>query len=331
MGSNTKMNEILEESVLKKVTNAYGLSLSLLTHVSGVVNDVYQYPAQNGHPSRIVRLTHKKWRNEKESFAELHFMKYLFDNGVSVPQILPSKAGKWVENVTGGYHASMFTEALGRIPTEEDWNQKMFVNWGRIVGQMHSLTQSYVPLNDVKRRDWKQENWMDMMRHLPNKEPIVRQKANELLNWLETLPKDTKNYGLVHCDLHAHNFFVTKDGSITAFDFDDCCYHWFAFDFAIILYSVIVRYNRQDKKYDTLEDHVSWFLDWFLKGYQEVHIFENWWLKAMPNLLSYIRLLYYNVWHQRNDWKTIDGELKTKWLRMKAEIETDAPLTNYSF
>ncbi len=331
MGANTKMNGKIKESVLKTTTNAYGLSLGLLTHISGVVNNVYRYPAQNGHPSRIVRLTHENWRNKKESFAELHFMNYLFENGVSVPQILPSKAGKWIENVRGGYHASMFTEALGRIPTEEDWNQKMFRNWGSIVGQMHLLTQSYIPPHDVKRREWKQENWMDMMKHLPSEEIIVRKKANELLSWLETLPKDKKNYGLIHCDLHAHNMFVTKDGEITAFDFDDSCYHWFAFDIAIIIYSVIVRCNRQTQKNDTLENHLAWFLESFLKGYQEMNTIDPWWLKVMPKFLKYIRVLYYNVFHQRHNWKVLDGEQNLRWIRMKAEIEADEPLTNYSF
>jgi len=256
-------------------------------------------------------------------------MKYLFDNGVSVPKIFPSKAGKLVESVTGGYHASLFTKAPGRIPTEEDWNPKMFVNWGRIVGEMHLLTQSYVPLPNVERMCWKQEPWMDIMRHLPDEEPASRQKAKELLNWLETLPTDRKNYGLVHCDLHANNLLVTKDGAITAFDFDDSCYHWFAFDIATIVYSVINRYNRQDMKRDTLDDHVAWFLDGFLKGYQEVHTFEDWWLNAMPTFLSYRRLLDYNFLHQRHDWKTVDGELKKVWLHIKAEIEADEPLINY--
>jgi amicoumacin kinase len=325
------MNGILNENVLKTTTNAYGLRLSQLAHVSGVVNNVYRYPAQNGHPSRIVRLTNQNWRNEKELFAELHFMNYLFENGVSVPEILPSKAGKWIENVSGGYHASMFTEAPGRIPTEEDWNQKMFRNWGSIVGQMHLLTQSYIPPQYVKRREWKQENWMDMMKHLPFEETIVRQKASELLIWLETLPKDKKNYGLIHCDLHAHNMFFTKDGKITAFDFYDSCYHWFAFDIAIIIYSVIVRYNRQTQKSDTLENHLAWFLESFLKGYEEINTIDPRWLKAMPKFLKYIRVLYYNVFHQRHNWKVLDDEQKLRWLRMKAEIETDEPLTNYSF
>ncbi|MEH7455164.1 hypothetical protein [Gottfriedia acidiceleris] len=71
--------------MLKTTTKAYGLKFNLLTHISGVVNNVYRYPALNGHPSRIVRLTYQNWRNEKESFAELHFMNYLFESGVSVP------------------------------------------------------------------------------------------------------------------------------------------------------------------------------------------------------------------------------------------------------
>ncbi|MCZ8516711.1 hypothetical protein O9H85_30935 [Paenibacillus filicis] len=77
---------MLKESVLQTATNAFGLNSNLLTHVGGNVNDVYQYPAQNGYPERILRLSNQKWRSEQEALAELHFMKYLFDNGVSVPK-----------------------------------------------------------------------------------------------------------------------------------------------------------------------------------------------------------------------------------------------------
>jgi amicoumacin kinase len=255
----------------------------------------------------------------------------LFDNGVSVPKIFLSKAGKLVESVTDGYHASVFSKAPGRIPTEEDWNQRLFINWGRILGQMHLLTKPYVPLQDIRRRVWKQEPWMDTLRYLPDEESNARHKANEILNWLETLPKDVKNYGLVHSDLHAKNIFVTKDGSVTAFDFDDSCYHWFAYDISLILYLVIIRYKRQDKKTGTVDDEVARFLDGFLKGYQDVHTIENWWLKAIPKFMCYRRLLDYNFLHQRYDWKKVDGELKMTWLGMKAEIEADEPLTNFSF
>ncbi len=44
------MNELLKESVLT-TTKAYGLLFSSLTHISGVVNNVYRYPALNGNPS----------------------------------------------------------------------------------------------------------------------------------------------------------------------------------------------------------------------------------------------------------------------------------------
>jgi len=170
-----------------------------------------------------------------------------------------------------------------------------------------------------------------MMRNLPPEEPIVRQKANDLLSWLETLPKDSQNYGLVHCDLHANNILVTKDGSVTAFDFDDSCYHWFAYDISLIVYAVIIRYKRLEKKNESIDDHVARFIDGFLKGYQEVTIIENWWLKAMPKLISYRRLLDYNFLHQHHDWKTLDSKLKKIWLGMKEEIETDDPLINLPF
>ncbi|MCL6443570.1 MAG: phosphotransferase [Alicyclobacillus sp.] len=320
-----------EESVLRAAADAFGLDFTLLAHVGGNVNGVYQYPAQHGHPARVLRLTHQNWRTAQEALAELHFMTYLFDNGVSVPEIFPSCAGATVEDVTNGYHASLFSKAAGRSPIQEDWNPKLFINWGRMVGQMHLLTQSYIPSQGVKRRDWHQESWMDILLHLPQEEQNVRQQAIELLDWIKTLPTDVKNYGLVHCDLHAHNIVVSTDGSITAFDFDDSCYHWFAYDVAVILYSVITRHNRQDDKHDTLDDHVAWFLDAFLKGYQDVQTIENWWLKAMPKLLSYRRLIAYNFFHQRHNWKTIDGHQKLTWLRMKSDIERDVPLTNYAF
>lgn len=322
---------MLKESVLQTASQAFKLQSNLLTHIGGNVNHVYAYPAQNGYPERILRISTQKWRSEHEAIAELHFMDDLFDNGVSVPKIYPSKTGKWVEGVTDGYHASLFSKAPGRTPTEEDWKPKMFFNWGQLLGQMHLFTQSYVPLKDRKRRDWNEESWMNLMQHLPAEEFLARQKANELLNWLKTLPKDTKNYGLVHCDLHANNIFVTEDSAVTAFDFDDSCYHWFAYDIALIIYSVITRYNRLDNINQTRDDHVAWFLESFLDGYQEANTIENWWLKALPNFISYRRLLDYNFLHQRHDWTTVEGELKINWLRLKEEIDSDEPLINFTF
>ncbi|MFC5448641.1 phosphotransferase enzyme family protein [Paenibacillus aestuarii] len=322
---------MVEAGVLQAAANAYGLDVNLLRHVGGNVNVVYQYPAGQGFPARILRLSTQKWRSEQEAMAELHFMMYLYDHGVSVPKVFLSKGEKWVESIAGGFHAAVFGEAPGKIATEEDWNPKLFENWGRLLGQMHLLTQSYVPLPDAQRRDWKQETWMDMMRNLPQEETIARQKAYELTTWLETLPKDLKNYGLVHCDLHAKNIFVTKDSSITAFDFDDSCYHWFVYDIAIILHSVIIRQKRLEQQSSTLDDHVAWFFTWFMKGYQEIQNVESWWLKAIPKFLSYRRLLDYNFLHQKYDWGTVEGPLKAAWQRMKVEIEADEPLTHFSF
>ncbi|WP_186445608.1 phosphotransferase enzyme family protein [Paenibacillus cremeus] len=317
-----------KELIVQAAANAFGLDSNLLAYVGGNVNEIYQHPAQNGYPARVLRLSNQQFRSELEAVAELHFMNYLFENGVSVPKIFPSKAGQWVENVTEGHHASVFSQAPGRIPTDEDWNPKLFIQWGRILGQMHLLTQSYLPLKEIKRKPWSEDPWMDLMR-LPTEETIARQKAAELLSWLHTLPTDSKNYGLIHSDLHSKNIFVTEDGTVTAFDFDDCLYHWFAYDIAIILYLAILRFNRQAQAQASgaRDDQVAWFLDSFLKGYQEMLPIDPWWLQAIPKFLSLRRLSDFHFLHQRYDWNTVEGELKTTWLRMKAEIEADEPLT----
>jgi Ser/Thr protein kinase RdoA (MazF antagonist) len=55
---------------------------------------------------------------------------------------------------------------------------------------------------------------------------------------LRSLPTPVDGYGLLHTDLHHGNFFV-DEGRITAFDFDDIGYNWFASDIAVLLLRAI--------------------------------------------------------------------------------------------
>ena len=58
--------------------------------------------------------------------------------------------------------------------------------------------------------------------------------------WLDSLPKDDDCYGLIHADIHQGNFFVDENDNITIFDFDDCHYHWFAYDLAVPLFGLAI-------------------------------------------------------------------------------------------
>jgi len=70
---------------------------------------------------------------------------------------------------------------------------------------------------------------------LPQSESVVRAEHHQLMDWLRGYPRNEQSFGLIHGDFGATNYRY-KDGCLMVFDFDDCCYHWFAYDLAITIY-----------------------------------------------------------------------------------------------
>jgi Ser/Thr protein kinase RdoA (MazF antagonist) len=70
---------------------------------------------------------------------------------------------------------------------------------------------------------------------LPKSEKIVWREYDALKERLRDQPKSSQTYGLIHGDFGETNYRY-QDGRLNLFDFDDCCYHWFANDLAITIY-----------------------------------------------------------------------------------------------
>ena len=102
---------------------------------------------------------------------------------------------------------------------------------------MHRLTRAYHPPTRWHARpQWDDPIMLVDRAWLPQSEATGCQKYAEIVDWCRTLPQDDVNYGLIHFDVHAGNFFVDGAGTLTLFDFDDCHYNWFANDIAIVLF-----------------------------------------------------------------------------------------------
>ena len=71
-------------------------------------------------------------------------------------------------------------------------------------------------------------------------------------------PIDQSTYGLVHYDLHQGNILKTNSDTYTI-DFDDLCYHWYIWDFAIIWHRLSSGFMMQDQQ------HLK---EIFLQGYR---------------------------------------------------------------
>lgn len=183
--------------------------------------------------------------------------------------------------------------------------------WGRYLGRMHRLTKAYVPpASAAPRQSWKGDDVVKAaLRALDPKDCLAFRRMNELLAWLDGLPMDRAGYGLVHADLHAGNFFV-QDGVITAFDFDDSCYHWFAYDIVIPLISL----NLQESKPGLFPGPA--LREPFLKGYLSENALSQTWIDRLELFGKYRAALVYH-WIKAGMAEGRFDEKGLEWCRLR--------------
>src|SRR5205823_9967256 len=116
--------------------------------------------------------------------------------------------------------------------------------FGRWIGRLHHASQLFQPQGPMRFHWFEDPLFRDPEHFLPESEPRLREEFAALIKYINARPASRENYGLVHGDLGPHNWRIQGD-RVTAFDFDDCCYHWFAFDIAVAM----VAARRLQAKY----------------------------------------------------------------------------------
>ena len=126
------------------------------------------------------------------------------------------------------------------------------VQWGAAIGRMHAARRNYAhPESIHSRPQWDQErNYVRIQNNLDRHDGKMRAWFRRLDPWLKALPKSGSDYGLIHADVHHGNFHVNDRDEVTVFDFDDCHYHWFAYDIAVPIFSLTHALARKGAKFD---------------------------------------------------------------------------------
>jgi amicoumacin kinase len=203
-------------------------------------NHVFSFSA-SGQPL-FLRLTSRRDRTLEQIEAEFDFIHYLHRNRIPVALPLPSRNGQQVESIWHGdvfHYACVFEEAQGECFSfgSDEANLQHFRLRGRMLGRLHSFARDYSPAAAGRVRfRWDQDDlFRDIEHYLPRSETVVWEEYSRLIQWLSAHPQDTNTFGLIHGDFGPTNFRC-RNGSLTVFDFDDCCYHWYAYDLAITIY-----------------------------------------------------------------------------------------------
>jgi len=219
----------------------------------------------------VVRLR-KRVSNKEMLNAEVEWVNYLHVNGVKVHQQVKSLQGHFVEELDNNIFCTATVMAEGGWTIGERlkfWDTPLFEELGQMSGKMHTLSAKY---SGLPRKHLLEEDFLDASVLSTDKShdwTLLLQRHSELISWLKSLPKTSSCYGIIHGDINRGNFFVDDNGSMTLFDFDDCCTAWYGYDIASTIYYAVLDSSNGIYLEPMSKEYTENFVNHFLKGYQE--------------------------------------------------------------
>jgi Ser/Thr protein kinase RdoA (MazF antagonist) len=197
--------------------------------------------SRNGTPC-IVRISHSLHRSPEMIHAEAEWIDHLAQHGLTVGRPLRGMDGELVQSLevdNGTFTATLFTKVPGDHPHQADWEgDSLMTALGHLVGKMHAIAKDFEPSNpEYERPTWDEDiaETLKKFEQLPPQDAPLVNRFKQIAAHLRDLPRGMDDYGLIHFDVHGGNFYLA-DGQVWLFDFDDCCYNWFANDIAMVLF-----------------------------------------------------------------------------------------------
>ncbi|MGZ3768564.1 MAG: phosphotransferase enzyme family protein [Bdellovibrio sp.] len=270
----------------KIAVNRWNGNPASIQHIGNSGNSVFSFRNKNDQ-LQILRFTDPEFRSFDDLIAELRFVNHLYDHKVPVAKAIPTVEDELaieIECSSGTLICSSIDYAKG-IEVQENtpyWSPKFFNEWGRNLALIHEASRIYKPTsNEPKRWLWENENLFANAHNLLTKDDVKsREELNEVIARCKTLTQNPEAFGLIHADHAPQNFRYDLDTSlITAFDFGNCCYHWFVSDLAISLSTVRRKVNREQIK------------DNILNGYAKVRSLPNN-VEELIDLFIRLRVIY---------------------------------------
>jgi Ser/Thr protein kinase RdoA (MazF antagonist) len=318
------------DTILAEAAHRYGQAKDGLTNLGGFESFVYEF--QRGGRPYILKITHSIRRAAPYILGELDFVNYLASGGVSVARAIRSDNGNLIETIPADddthFLVYAFEKAEGARATRAYASTALWESWGWTLGRMHALTKRYtLPDPSYKRQEWHQDDLFDLRKHLPASS--LRDRCQQFIESLHGLPQGPDAYGLVHADLHPGNFFL-HEGRITAFDFDDSQYHWFAADLAIALYNMDY-FAPQEASEQEKSTFLHQLAEHFLRGYYRENHLDPLWLPRIRDFWKLRSITYYALIHREWGVANLNEQLRNWFDALTTELESDAPHHDIDF
>ncbi|GAB2565168.1 Ser/Thr protein kinase RdoA (MazF antagonist) [Gracilibacillus alcaliphilus] len=280
-------------NLLPLISELYGLEgyeISLIDTQEGGRNVVYN-GEKEGADAKIIRIAFLPDRSREELLGELEYIRYLFERGGNVSDVVNSKKGKLLEEITHDDHTffvCLFEKARGKKLAENNYQYRegvliteYYYNCGKTLGKLHQLSKDYQPVH--RRYDFFDKfnvEYIDQL--IPDALSLLKEKLAELLKTLEELDRSSESFGMIHFDYNDGNYMIDFDtGQITVYDFDNSCFGWYLYDLADLWRSGtgwIAGEPDASKRKKFMDDYFKTALE----GYQSEAKIEDSMLEKLP-------------------------------------------------
>jgi Ser/Thr protein kinase RdoA (MazF antagonist) len=318
-----------------RAARRFGADDSTLTPLTGGhFADVYAFEKDGvEYVLRVIPPNDEIDARAAESILE--WMGHLAERGAAVTRPVRSEGRAYIEVIedgSGTYVATVCEKASGvlaeKLPADA-WTDALIEELGRTTGRMHAIARAYHPPDDSLRRPAWDEigNCFHPVESLDASEAGVRARLEDVMGRVNELPRTEEDYGLIHGDLHGGNFFVdTESGTITVFDFDDCCYGWFAMDIAMALFDTLVVYPRSDEPASARR-----FMRAYLAGYNRERRLSHFWVERIPDFLKLLEIGVYTMVYRQYDPSDTESWVGKFMSNRGERIEENVPYVDLPF
>lgn len=326
--------------LLPIISELYGLEgykISPIKAHAGGRNVVYNCE-KDGAGAKILRIAFLNDRSQEDFLGEVEYIRYLFEHGGSVSDVVGSQNGKLLEEITHNNHTfsvCLFEKAKGKMLVKNNYRYRegapiteYYYNCGKVLGKLHQLSKEYTP---VHRRYsfFNKYNAEYIDKLIPGSLSLLKEKLVQLLKTLEGLDRNRESFGMVHFDYNDGNYFINFDtGQITVYDFDNSCYCWYMFDLAALWTNGVgwIQFEQDAGKRKKFMDD---YFEAALAGYKSETRIENSMLDNLPlfiqvNLMENIVDIF-EVMRNNGDEPECDEELS---YRIKC-LEDDIPYMGF--
>lgn len=191
----------------------------------------------------ILRLHRHGYHTKAEIASELAWLTELRDlPGLDCVRPVPGAQGLVTE--IGGRFLVGFARIEGQELQPGDDLARWFAPLGEITARLHLHARRWTPPPGFTRKRWDVETILGPdphwghWRQAPGLDAaggaLLARATDHLATALTTYGTGPETFGLIHADLRLANLMVDGD-RLTAIDFDDCGFGWWAYDLAAAL------------------------------------------------------------------------------------------------